>query len=261
VKKVLAIASLISLALGVALTQVGCSKSDQDSAKTNPALSTPVPAGMVRGPVLETMDAAGYTYVQIDTGTEKRWLAAPKSEVKAGDVVQAKEGMAMPGFESKALNRTFEVVFFVPGLENLSNPATVASTAAADSKPAAADMSKGHPPMGAAPAEVVEDVKVAPVTEGKDIAELYANKDSYKGDEITIRGKVVKYNPNILGWNFLHIRDGSGDASTGTNDITVTTKDVTQVGATVVVKGKVSLNTDFGYAYPVLIEDAKLTAE
>jgi hypothetical protein len=82
------------------------------------------------------------------------------------------------------------------------------------------------------------------------------------GQPVVIRGKVVKSNPGIMGKNWLHVRDGSG--AEGTNDITVTTAgDVPNVGDTVLVKGPVTLNKDFGmgYQYDVIIEDAEVTVE
>jgi hypothetical protein len=71
----------------------------------------------------------------------------------------------------------------------------------------------------------------------------------------------VKYNGGIMGKNWLHIRDGSGQE--GNNDLTVTTDAPAKVGDTVLVKGKVSTDRDFGggYKYPVIVEDAKVTVE
>lgn len=34
---------------------------------------------------------------------------------------------------------------------------------------------------------------------------------------------MVKFNPQIMGKNWLHVRDGSGDANAHTNDLTITT--------------------------------------
>ncbi len=109
----------------------------------------------------------------------------------------------------------------------------------------------------------VADVDVPAVEPGQDIAYVYANKDELAGNEITLRGKVVKYNPGILGWNFLHVQDGSGSAASGDNDLIVTTKATTSVGETVVLTGNIVLDKDFGagYSYPVLVEDASLAAE
>ncbi len=87
--------------------------------------------------------------------------------------------------------------------------------------------------------------------------------DALAGQQISLRGQVDKYNDGILGWDFIHIQDGSGDAANGDNDLTVTNKDATAVGETVVLTGTTILNKDFGagYSFPVLMEDASITAE
>ena len=74
---------------------------------------------------------------------------------------------------------------------------------------------------------------------------------------------MVKYNANILGTNFLHIQDGSGDMADGSNDIIVTSQAEVSVGDTVVATGNIVLDKDFGagYSFPVLIEDASVTVE
>ena len=123
----------------------------------------------------------------------------------------------------------------------------------------------GHPTTAApvAAATMVADSAVAAVEEGKDIAWVYANKDSLAGQPVSLRGKVVKFNANILGTNWLHIQDGSGSAADASNDLTVTSATQVAVGDTVVVTGNVVLDKDFGagYSYPVLVEDASLTIE
>ena len=245
-----------ALALSLLLPLAGCSESADEPAAENAALATPVPPGMVRGEVLETMNASGYTYVLMDTGQGQRWAAAIETPVAVGDMVQTDQGMAMNDFTSKTLNRTFDVVYFVSSLQNLSG----------GSKPpvqASGDMPAGHPDIsggGAVPAAIPD---IEAFEEGTDIAYVYANKDELAGNEITLRGRVVKYNPGILGWNFLHIQDGSGDADAGDYDLIVTTKADTAVGETVVLTGKIALDKDFGagYSYPVLLEDASITTE
>ena len=64
------------------------------------------------GKVVETTNAASYTYVLIDTGEKKVWAAAPRFEVKAGDKVAVASAMAMPNYESRTLKKTFDVVYF-----------------------------------------------------------------------------------------------------------------------------------------------------
>jgi len=227
----------------------GCTEAPEPVAE-NPALAEPVPEGMVRGEVLETMDAGTYTYVLLDLGEEQRWYAGPQTAVSVGDVVQTEIGMPMGAFTSKTLNRTFDDLYFVGVLGNLSAPV----------------VPPGHPTtpqQASADAATVTDVAVEAVEDGRDIAWVYANKDSLAGQAVSLRGKVVKYNANILGWNFLHIQDGSGDVASGSNDLTVTTRAEAAVGQTVVATGNIILDKDFGagYSFPVMIEDASVTVE
>ena len=103
---------------------------------------------------------------------------------------------------------------------------------------------------------------IAKAEGGKTVAEVFAEKDALAGKPVTFRGKVVKTNPDIMGKNWLHVRDGSG--AEGTNDLTITTAGaLPNLGDTVVVTGNVTLNKDFGmgYAYDVLVEDAQVTVE
>ncbi len=248
--------TIVPLAVSLLISLSGCSKSADEPATGNAALATPVPAGMVRGTVLETMDSGGYTYVLMDTGEGQRWAAAVQTPVEVGDVVQSDQGMAMKDFASTTLNRTFDVVYFVSSLQNLSGgsqpPAQVAS-----------GLPAGHPDISSGPAPAVAVPEIAAYEEGRDIAYVYANKDKLAGNEITLRGKVVKYNPGILGWNFIHIQDGSGDAAAGNNDLIVTTQADTAVGETVLLTGNIVLDKDFGagYSYPVLLEDASIETD
>ncbi|MGW8313899.1 MAG: nucleotide-binding protein, partial [Desulfuromonadales bacterium] len=76
-----------------------------------------------------------------------------------------------------------------------------------------------------------------------------------------VRGKVVKFSPQIMGKNWIHIQDGTGEA--GSNDLTVTTNTTANVGDTVVISGTLTADKDFGYGYQysVLVEDAEVATE
>ena len=238
------------LAASLLLFQAGCTDSGQapvaDVAE-NPALNAPVPAGMTRGKVLETVDSGGYTYVLVETSEDPIWAAGPQTVVKVGDIVEISQGMPMQQFQSKTLNRTFDVLYFVGSIANLTsqNVATPPPAQASDNKPA------------------VADVSVDALEPGQNIAWVYANTDSLANQPVSLRGKVVKYNSNILGWNFIHIQDGSGDVADRNNDLTVTSKDTTAVGETVVLTGTIILDKDFGagYSFPVLLDDASIGSE
>ena len=81
-----------------------------------------------------------------------------------------------------------------------------------------------------------------------------------KDKPVSVRGKVVKYNEEIMGKNWLHLRDGSGAEADKTNDLLVTTKSAARPGDVVTVNGVVRLDKDFGsgYSYKVMLEDATL---
>lgn len=91
------------------------------------------------------------------------------------------------------------------------------------------------------------------------IATLYKDKTALAGKQVQIKGKVVKVNNGIMNRNWLHLQDGSGDATS--NDVTVTSAQTAAIGDQVVVKGVVVLNKDFGagYNYALLLEDASVT--
>jgi hypothetical protein len=72
---------------------------------------------------------------------------------------------------------------------------------------------------------------------------------------------VVKFISGIMGKNWLHLRDGTG--APGSDDLTVTTDATVETGSTVVVRGTVTTDRDFGagYKYELIIEDAEITVE
>jgi uncharacterized membrane protein len=94
----------------------------------------------------------------------------------------------------------------------------------------------------------------------KTVEALNVEKTQLKGKQVAFKGKVVKVNNNIMKKNFLHIQDGTGKE--GTNDVTVTSAQTANEGDVVSIVGKVMLDRDFGsgYTYPLIIEDAVITA-
>lgn len=96
---------------------------------------------------------------------------------------------------------------------------------------------------------------------GYTVAECFAMKKELKGKELSVRGIVVKFAPRILGRNWLHIKDGTGEK--GSDDLTVTTAESVRVGDLIIVKGIMACDKNFGagYFYPVIIEDASIIVE
>lgn len=95
----------------------------------------------------------------------------------------------------------------------------------------------------------------------KSVADLHKNQAALAGKTISAQGKVVKVNNGIMGRNFVHVQDGTGDANT--NNLIVTSKQTASVGDQVKVSGIVVVNRDFGggYSYPLLIEEASITVK
>ena len=106
------------------------------------------------------------------------------------------------------------------------------------------------------------DVKVAKATgpDARTVAEIVSKRAELKDKNVVVRGKVVKFTPQVMGKNWVHLRDGSGSAADNTNDVLVTTKDEAKIGDVVLVTGIVHTDKDLGsgYSYKVLIEEAKL---
>jgi hypothetical protein len=140
--------------------------------------------------------------------------------------------------------------------------AAVAAPAVA-APPAGADAAKppGHVPINTAPVDL-ENIKVQKASgpNARTVEEVITKRIGLKDKTVLVRGKVVKFTPDILDKNWIHLRDGSGSASDNTHDVVVTSKDRAMVGDVVVVKGIVRTDRDIGagYAYKVLIEEATL---
>jgi len=223
------------------------------------------------GKVLETTNTAGYTYVLVDTGSKKLWAATVQFAVKVGDTVTVAAGVPMTNYHSQSLNRDFDVVYFTGGItaSGGNSETAVATPTLPPGHPPLTDgtapvLPPGHPSLTgstASPDLVLTGIKRA--EGGKTIQEIFAAKSRLAGKPVAVRGKVVKYNPMIMGKNWLHIRDGSGSAAENNNDLAITTTTPARLGDTVLVTGIVSTNVDFdgGYKYEVIIQDATVTGE
>ena len=215
---------------------------------------------VIGGTVVETMDAGGYTYVQLDAGGKTLWAAGPPTKVAVGDRVTVVDAMPMRDFPSKTLNRTFDVIYFASAITVAAAPG-LDEVAVAHRKAGVAPHPTDHGAAAAVPVPAIDLSNITKADGGQTVAELFANKTALAGKAVAVRGRVVKATPNVMGKNWLHLRDGSGGA--GTNDLTVSTSASATVGNLVVVRGILATDRDIGagYRYEVLIEDATVTVE
>jgi hypothetical protein len=199
----------------------------------------------ITGIAKEVVAAPPYVYVLVTTEDGDRWIAGPQTEVSRGDQIATPEGTPFRNFESTKLNRVFEEVFFVAAIQTQDMTEVV---------------DRAHP-ESVSPVPAVQPLEKA--AGGKTVAEVFAGKADLAGQEVAVRGQVVKFNAKIMGKNWIHIQDGTGDAESGTGDLTLTTMDEAAVGDRVLVTGTLASEKDFGlgYHYAVILEDANVIVE
>lgn len=203
-------------------------------------------APKLTGKVVETMDSGGYTYVQIDDGGKKKWVAVPRSKVVKGQNISFSPGIEMHNFESKTLNRTFDSIIFSGGVVNLTG--TGSGIKSPGSKGSAVAVS--------------ENIKVDKAfgPNSYTVEEIYKNSSKLENKTIVVKGKVAKVSAGVMNKNWIHLQDGSGDATTGSNDLVMTSNDLPAVGDVVTASGTLYNNKDFGsgYKYLVIIENTSI---
>lgn len=93
---------------------------------------------------------------------------------------------------------------------------------------------------------------------GHDVAELFAKRELLRDQMVRVHAVVVKKTDGVLGKTYMHLRDGTGSASRGDDDLTVTTTEAFEPGEAVELEGRVRTDQDLGlgYRYAVLLDDA-----
>ncbi len=212
------------------------------------------------GIVINTMESGGYTYIEFEENGKKFWAAGPLTQVNVGDLIYLPDAVIMNNFHSKTLNRTFESILFtayiqVGAVEDEEIPSV--------EEPAPTHVPHGHSAVGPKPGKkiIVTPGSVKKLEGGYTVAECFAIKKELKGKELAVRGIVVKFTPRILGRNWIHIKDGTGEK--GADDLTVTTNESVRVGDLIIAKGILACDKDFGagFFYSVIIENALIIAE
>jgi len=190
--------------------------------------------------VVEKIPSNNYLYLQVSENKETYWIAVPAMDIDPGETIYFSKYMVMNDFKSDNIDRTFDNILFVEDARKSATPD---------------EMKKIH--SGATSVEK-QDINIEPLAEGKTIQQIYANKSSLNGQVILTKGKVVKFNKQIMKRNWIHIQDGTGDENS--YDLVITTNDEVKVGDVITAEGKLSVDKDFGagYFFPVIIEEAKI---
>lgn len=231
----------------------------------------------VSGVVAETLNSGGYTYVRLTGPKGDTWVAASEMPIEKGAKMAASVSVVMQNFHSRTLNRDFPQIFFVTNvsLNGVAVASNADAAAAAGLPPKSSPgvdrpaMANSHDadlpsaaPVGGSPkaGNTALVAKVDPAPGGLTVFQVWEKRASLSGKAVVVRGRIVKANYEIMGSNWYHLQDGSGNLDAGTHDLTVTSNDRVNVGDVVTISGPISLGKDFGagYAYDVMVEKAAI---
>ena len=237
----------IAVAILIVFSLVSCrpTKQGPQEGQSQPPQQQGAAVGVHAGVVQEVIQATAYTYLRVKEQDNDRWIAVTKREMNVGETVYFGDGLEMRDFTSKDLQRTFETIYFVSELHGGAQPSAHGMSAPATHQ--------GKPTL-----EKME-LSIERPEGGIRIGELFANRGSYADKTVLVRGQVTKVNRAIMDRNWVHLQDGTSDA--GNYDLTITTTEEATPGEVATFEGKIVVNKDFGsgYAYDVLMEDAKKT--
>ena len=242
-----------------------------------PNSTAPADGRAITGTVVETMNASGYTYLLVASGGVQTWVAIPEASITKGSQVSYLDGMEMTDFTSKTLNKTFSRIIFSAGLAENQGPASPATAEKTQDDSFAAALQAEQKDSGTLPptAQITggSAVAIAPLQEisipkakgdnGYSVEEIFTKRKELAGKKIRIQGKVVKFNLNIMGKNWVHLQDGSGDPLHNSHDLVVTTEATPVMDEVVTMEGILAADKDFGagYKYSAIVEQATLLKE
>ncbi|MEP7266750.1 MAG: hypothetical protein ABI844_03915 [Saprospiraceae bacterium] len=251
--------SFFIVLLGVAAINEGCKSkpvvieeeqaSTQEPNNTSTAESASaepqVPMEIHEVKVEDLFSTKKYTYLNASENGKSFCVAIPYTDqVKKGKSYFYKGGLIMANFEKLPFKENYESVFIVPGVTETKEALYTLNP-----------MGGGGASQNTTPVQV----KLAHVPGEIKLADLIKNGDKYRGKLVLVHGECVKVNNGILNKNWIHIQDGTNDASGQKYDLTITTDAFVQIGDDLIFEGTIDLNKDFGagYKYDIIMENSK----
>jgi hypothetical protein len=218
------------------LIVVGCSEeknenlSDMDAIKSEPHIAK----------VIDKIAVKNYNYLEVSENKNEFWIAVPTMQIEVGETVYFSKYTVMKDFKSSNINRSFDEILFVEDARKSSTPD---------------EMKKIH---SEALTLEKEQIRIEPLPDGKTIKQIFSEKSILNGQTVKVKGKVVKFNKQIMKRNWIHIQDGTGDENNF--DLVITSDQDVKVGDIISAEGKLAIDKDFGagYFFPVIIEEAKI---
>ena len=210
---------VIPLALAFALS--GCHRAGTE----------PPPAGWANAAptvVEQTVDRGDSQLLQVGQGALRTWILVPDVGAEVGDYVLLGQGSARYDVAIPELGQRADVVVDIAHVQVVDAETAQQSIASR------------------APAEALQ------------VGTVYAELDQRADQEIVVYGTVVKAT-SAVGWIWVHLQDGTGDAANGTHDLTVQTQTPVSRGQRVAFRGilRKDVSLGFGYHYDALVEAAE----
>lgn len=185
---------------------------------------------------LEALPTSKYVYIRVKEGEEEFWIATSLQDINIGRSYFYRGGLLKTNFESKEYKRTFDKLFLISQLISSDHGSTM------DPSGAAATAT----PVNSTPIPALD------VPGTTRVADLIATPKKFEGKVIQVSGTCTKVNPNIMGRNWIHLKDAG-------NEVVITTDAPVVESQNVTMLGTVSLNKDFGsgYQYDILLEEGR----
>jgi hypothetical protein len=197
-----------------------------------PAGTEPPPGGWANNAptvVVQVVDTDAFQLLEVRQGELRTWIRVPRVGAEVGDYVLLGQGEARFDIEIPGLDRP------APAVVDIQHVRVV-------------DLETARRAVGSpAPKDAVP------------VGTVYAELDERADQEIVVFGTVVKAS-NAIGWYWVHLQDGTGNPSIGTNDLTVKTSQFVTEGQRVAFRGILRQDVDlgFGYHYEALVESGQL---
>ncbi|MCU7796113.1 MAG: hypothetical protein KZQ73_15215 [Candidatus Thiodiazotropha sp. (ex Semelilucina semeliformis)] len=210
--------------------------------------------GTGSGTVAEVIDVGSYTYVQLrEQGV---WIATSRLSASVGDKIEYRGGMEMRGFYSKKLDRKFDSIIFVQMANRVGEDIGNTQHGKKNSEGGGAENTitqRSSSVQAPVPGEI------PPLPDGMTIANIMAQATQLNEQSVSVRARVIKVSPNIMGKNWITLRDGTGTAPD--DKLIATSKEMVSPGELVIVKGVIKNDIDIGsgYQYKVLLEQAEFS--
>lgn len=194
--------------------------------------------------VEDILPTSKYIYLYVKEKGQSFWIATTKQEVEVGETYYYKGGLLKTNFLSQEHNRTFDKVYLVSRIVPINH-----GTQTQEEAVAIETHGKDQNTYGGTSRQVDREGSVR-------IAEIVSDPAKYEGQTIQISAECVKVNPNIMGRNWMHLKDGSQDDY----DLVITSDRAVPEGHVVTFEATVALNKDFGagYHYDIILENGVL---